>query len=133
MDVRNCRKCGKIFNYVAGNIICPVCREDEEKKFHEVKAFVSENKTCGIAEIIEACDVTNNQITQWIREERLVFGDDSPIGINCEICGVTIKTGRYCEKCKNDIAKGLAMPKKEEPAPETHKDRRESSRMRFLQ
>ena len=37
MEVRNCRKCGRIFNYVAGMPICPACRERIEEKFQEVK------------------------------------------------------------------------------------------------
>ena len=35
------------------------------------------------------------------------FSDDSPIGIACEVCGATIRTGRYCERCKNDLANRL--------------------------
>ena len=30
MNVRNCRKCGKIFNYIAGPFVCPACREELE-------------------------------------------------------------------------------------------------------
>ena len=100
MDVRNCRKCGRIFNYVAGIPICPACRERIEAKFQEVKDFIRENKGAGIPEISKTCGVETSQIHQWIREERLVFADDSPIGINCENCNATIKTGRFCEKCK---------------------------------
>ena len=36
MNVRNCRKCGTIFNYVMGPIVCPACREALEEKFKEV-------------------------------------------------------------------------------------------------
>ena len=107
MDVRNCRKCGKIFNYVAGPMICPACKEELEEQFHKVKEFIGTNKEAGIADICEQCDVTENQIKQWIREERLIFGNDSPVGIDCEGCGTMIKGGRYCDKCKNELARGL--------------------------
>ena len=133
MDVRNCRKCGKVFNYIAGPPICQACRELEEAKFQEVKAFVQECKTAGINEIVEACDVSHNQVNMWIRQERLVFAKDSPIGINCESCGTMIKTGRFCEKCKYDLARGLnssITPKKVEPV--AKKDPKENPRMRYL-
>ena len=42
-----------------------------------------------------------------VREERLVFSDDSPVGLPCESCGVTIKTGRFCDKCKAELATGF--------------------------
>lgn len=133
MDVRNCRKCGRVFNYISGAPICQSCREQEEQKFQEVKKFVQDCKTAGINEIVEACDVSHNQVNMWIRQERLVFAEDSPIGINCESCGTMIKTGRFCEKCKYDLARGLnnsITPKKVEPV--VKKDPKENPRMRYL-
>ena len=35
MNVRNCKKCNRIFNYIAGPTICPACKEDLEKKFQK--------------------------------------------------------------------------------------------------
>lgn len=107
MDVRNCRKCGKIFNYLLGPPICQACRDKLEEKFQEVKKYVRENKSVGLPEISEACEVEISQIQFWIREERLTFSDDSPVGIECENCGTMIKTGRFCEKCKGKLAKEL--------------------------
>ena len=134
MEVRNCRKCGRIFNYVVGPHICPSCREKIEAKFQEVKEYIRENKGASIPEISEVCGVETSQIPQWIREERLVFADDSPVGINCENCGATIKTGRFCEKCKanmtNMLKSSIAKPKA--PRPETKKDPKDNPRMRFL-
>ena len=47
------------------------------------------------------------QIQQWIREERLMFSEDSPIKIPCENCGTLIQSGKYCDKCKTNLARGL--------------------------
>lgn len=133
MNVRNCRKCGKIFNYIAGPQTCPACREAMEAKFQEVKEYVRENGNATIPDISAACDVDQNQIKQWVREERLTFSDESVGGIECEICGVLIKTGRFCDKCKFDIAKGLTdATKVDKPQEETKKQLRDAARMRFL-
>ena len=35
--------CGHIFNYVAGPILCPHCREKMEAKFQEVKEYIRAN------------------------------------------------------------------------------------------
>ena len=135
MDVRNCRKCGKVFNYISGVPICQACRELEETKFQEVKKFVQDCKEAGINEIVEQCGVSHNQVNQWIRQERLVFADDSPIGINCEGCGCMIKTGRFCEKCKMDLARGITNITKPKPVeqPAPRKDTKENPRMRYLE
>ena len=63
MNVRNCRGCGRIFNYLAGPHLCPVCREKLEEKFQEVKEYIKQNKGVGIPEVAESCDVDINQIT----------------------------------------------------------------------
>lgn len=134
MDVINCKRCGKLFNYVSGMKICPVCKELEEQKFQTVKEYIRDNKQAGINEIAENCDVTPNEIRQWIREERLFFGDESPIGIDCEGCGAIIKSGRFCEKCKNELARGiLDLTKKPEVSEsESHVGNKQNPKMRFL-
>ena len=71
MNVRNCRKCGRLFNYISGPSWCPACREQMEVKFQEVKEYIRENPGVGIKQVSEACDVEPAQINQWLREERL--------------------------------------------------------------
>ncbi len=136
MDVRNCRKCGKVFNYITGAPICQACRELEEEKFQEVKKFVQDSKTAGINEIVEACGVSHNQVNMWIRQERLVFAEDSPIGINCENCGTMIKTGRFCERCKNELARGINSAARSSKAAEeplkSVKNTKDNPKMRYL-
>lgn len=109
MEVRNCRQCGRLFNYIGGSYsnLCPNCIKKIEEKFSEVKEYIEEHKDATMVEISEACDVSTRQIEKWIREERLCFSPDSTIGIECEMCGATIKSGRYCEKCKSKISNEL--------------------------
>jgi len=134
MDVRNCRRCRAIFNYVVGPPICPQCREQIEAKFQEVKNFVYANKRATVPVIAKECNVGISQIHTWIREERLVFADDSPIGIGCELCGATIKTGRFCAKCKSEVTNNLnsVISKREPEQPMVKKQERDPAKMRFL-
>lgn len=136
MNVRNCRKCGKIFNYVLGPIICPRCRDEQEAKFQEVKKYVSEHYGADIVEVSDVCDVDPSQIRQWIREERLQFADDSPIRIPCEKCGAMIRSGRYCDACKIEMTKDFnhAMGRDRVIQPDARKSpvRSTDNRMRFL-
>lgn len=133
MDVRNCRKCGRLFNYALGPIICPQCRDQLEEKFQEVKQYVFEHKGCGIQEVSEACDVTPKQINQWLREERLQFSEESAVMLNCEVCGALIRCGRFCDKCKNTMANDFKGAYKKEPEPASQKkDYKDNARMRYL-
>lgn len=135
MNARNCRKCGRLFNYAMGPILCPRCREEQEAKFQEVKKYVQEHVGADISEVAQECDVDTSQIRQWIREERLQFAEDSPIRIACEGCGAMIRSGRYCEKCKMEMTTGFkhAMGQNKPVAPEKPSpSRSERDRMRFL-
>lgn len=133
MEVITCKSCGKIFNYIQGERICPQCTKKMDEKFAEVKRFVRDNPKVDINELSSEMDVSIRQIKRWIREERLCFTDDSPIGLNCEKCGAIIKTGRYCKACKDQLttrlqgAAGIAPPPTSAP-----KKSASENKMRFL-
>ena len=42
MELMNCRNCKKLFNYIAGEKLCPACKERLEEKFQEVKKYIEE-------------------------------------------------------------------------------------------
>ena len=107
MNIKTCRKCGRMFNYITGMHICPACRELMEAKFQEVKEYIRDNKGAGIREVAEACDVEVSQINQWLREDRLELSADSAILINCESCGAPIRSGKYCDACRVKMTNGL--------------------------
>ena len=133
MNVRNCRKCGKLFNYAMGPIICPQCKDELEEKFKQVKTYISDHSGCGIQEVARECEVEVSQIQQWLREERLQFSEDSMVQLTCESCGTTIRSGRFCEKCKNEMANGFSNAiKPTAPPPVEKKETKDAPRMRFL-
>ncbi|MBQ7677982.1 MAG: flagellar protein [Lachnospiraceae bacterium] len=107
MEVRNCRSCRRLFNYLGGQQVCPECKDKIEKRFFAVKEYIRENPHARMQEIADANEVTVVQLQQWVREERLQFASDSDIAISCEKCGRRIYTGRYCGDCKKNIAQGL--------------------------
>ena len=106
-NIRNCSRCGKMFNYVVGEVICDVCKKEIEEKFQQVKKYIEENPGSGLKVISEQCDVSTKQLKKWILEERLVFAEGSPIQITCENCGARISTGRLCAKCKATVTNAL--------------------------
>ena len=107
MNLRNCSRCGKMFNYIGGQPICEPCKKAMEEDFQKVKQYIVDNPRAGLKEISQECKVTTKQLQQWIREERLMFSKDSPIKLQCENCGELIETGRFCAKCKATMANTL--------------------------
>lgn len=137
MNVRNCKKCGKVFNYIVGLPICPRCKEEQENIFQNVKEYVREHPGSDIMEVSKECNVEPGQIKQWIRESRLQFADDSPIKIPCEKCGVLIRCGRFCDRCNAELIGGFnevsrnINSKQEQPLPEKRRVN-EKDKMRYL-
>ncbi len=135
MNVRNCGGCGRIFNYLGGPILCQACRENMESKFQEVKEFIRENPGVSIQEVSETCDVPTAQIQQWLREERLEVTENSAIYLNCESCGASIRTGKFCEKCKLNMTMGFQSildANKPKGRPQTKGNNKDNPKMRFL-
>jgi len=132
MDVRNCKTCGKLFNYISGPPLCPSCKRALDEKFEQVKEYIYDHPRVDMQEVSDVFDVPIAQIKQWIREERLAFAEDSPIGLECEKCGAMIRTGRFCKACKDQLARGLTELYPERKPKPILKEPRENARMRFL-
>lgn len=133
MNLRNCSRCGKMFNYVAGPPICDACKKALEDDFQKVKQYVQDNPNASLKQIAEDNEVRLNQIKEWIREERLMFSKDSPIQLTCESCGAPIQTGRLCQNCKGKMANNLTDAfRKEAPKIQMPAKKDDKGGMRFL-
>lgn len=133
MEVRNCRNCGRLFNVLSNERLCPACIQGLEDKFQEVKRYLEEHVNASVDEVSRENEVSVKQIKQWIREERLSFSENSVEGIECEKCGKMIRTGRYCDECKKSVANNLMSAiDRPKPTEQPVKSNRERDRMRFL-
>lgn len=132
MDVRNCKGCGRLFNYMSGAPFCEGCKKKLEEKFQDVKKYLNENPLATINEVSEVMEVSVKQLRQWIKEERLSVTVAGADGINCEQCGAPICSGRFCNRCKaamlNNLNGAIAKPKVEAPK----KTEEKGNKMRFL-
>lgn len=114
MDVRNCSRCGKIYAY-DGFKICPSCRREDEEDFKIIKEYIEKNPGANISEVSEKTKIDSKKIIEFLRQGRLEIKDEFNLLLNCERCGASIKTGRFCHKCtiemekefKQSISKGI--------------------------
>ena len=107
-DVRNCRKCGKIYNYIGGAPICQVCRQADEEDFQRVKEYLYSNPGANMTQVSTELDISIEKIKRFLKEGRLeITGDDGNLILECENCGKAIKSGRFCDTCERDLASGF--------------------------
>ena len=104
-DVRNCRKCGKIFNYISGMPICPACKDKEEEDFQRIKKYLYENPGASLTQVSTELDVSVETIKRFLREGRLeIANEEGNLLLECENCGRSIKSGRFCPDCERTLA-----------------------------
>ena len=131
MEVKVCRNCKKIFQYVAGPEICLQCRQEEEELFQKVKAYLREHPGANTYEVTQETGVSPTLIEKFLRQGRLEVAPESALALGCERCGKKIKTGRYCSDCTNEVTNQLNEVKRMLVA--SNKEGQDSSpRMRYL-
>lgn len=124
-DLRNCRRCGKLFAYM-GNPLCRQCIDQDEELFIKVREYIEKNLKCTTIEVASALDVPVEKILQFLREGKLELGkENTNMLLDCERCGRSISTGRYCSEC------ATAMEQEFRKGSRTFEERRnrEQSRM----
>ena len=132
MEVRNCRECGKMFNYTGGMPVCPACMKKMDEKFNDVKQYIYDNPGVGIQKVSDEMEVSIKLLKKWVREERLTFAEGSGVGIDCERCGKAILSGRFCNECKNEVSRNLDSAYNKPSAAGSAKKKDQNPKMRFL-
>ncbi|NLY42399.1 MAG: MerR family transcriptional regulator [Clostridiaceae bacterium] len=107
MNMKNCARCGKLFTHIAGPPLCVKCREEDEKDFKKVKEYLYEHRGATVTEVATDLDIPVARLKRFIKEGRLEVIEDSNLLIQCERCGISIKSGRYCDRCTIELTKEL--------------------------
>lgn len=108
-EVRNCKRCGKVF-ISRGSYICPDCLQKEEEQFEIVKKYLAENPRATVKETSENTKVPVEVITEFLRKGLLmsVLPGDGNASLSCVICKRPIQSGKICPECERAlVAKGL--------------------------
>ncbi len=114
MTIRNCKKCGKIYQYDGVHKICLECRRKEEEDFEKVKEFLRDNPNSGINTVSQETGVEKKTIIEFIKNDRLIAEDiEIDVTIRCQRCGKEIKHGKYCENCISELKDEIESINKE--------------------
>jgi len=94
MTLKNCEICGKVFNSETENdTTCPECSVDEQKQLKKVADYLRKFPMANVMEVHEKTGVSRAQVLKLVK---------------CRICGVPVKTGNICGKCRLKVEKGLS-------------------------
>ena len=104
-NIRNCKRCGKIFLY-AGVPICPECLAKEDQQFVKVKHYIDEHSGAGVQETSDETGVPLDVVVEFLRQGLLVTGSGAAGPLACMVCKKPITRGRLCPKCEAALGAG---------------------------
>jgi flagellar operon protein (TIGR03826 family) len=103
-EVRNCKRCNKIFNYIGGAPICSDCKQEDEVNFKKVKEYLYDHPKSSIYDVSKELEISIQTIKSYLKEGRLeIVGDGGNLFLECERCGKSISSGRYCSECTKEV------------------------------
>ncbi|WP_058306682.1 TIGR03826 family flagellar region protein [Gracilibacillus massiliensis] len=107
-ELANCARCDKVFVKTTKSV-CPECIKEDERLFQIVYNFLKkrENRQATIPEIVEATEVKEDLILQFVKDNRLRSTQFPNLSYPCERCGEPIARGKLCDNCTTDISSDL--------------------------
>jgi hypothetical protein len=130
MDIRQCRMCDKLFQYI-GNPICLDCLDELDRMFIKVREYLHDHSEADISEVCENTGVDQKYILRFLKEERLSLSGPSGLLV-CEQCKKPIETGRFCTSCREVFSQVFvpkAESKKAKPKEETRTGIKKGAKM----
>jgi len=104
-NLKNCPECKRIF-VDTGIGLCRDCYDKQQQTMDDICSYVRDNPGSKVKEICEALGVKERLVMRMIREGRFVV-DGAIVEYGCETCGAPIVTGRFCQKCNDNLIKQI--------------------------
>ena len=70
MDIRNCKRCNKIFNS-AGTSVCPECTKQEQDDFSKIRDYLFTHPNSSIIDVNLATGIDVKIITRFLKDGRI--------------------------------------------------------------
>lgn len=96
-----CEKCGGVMIFKGvGEYKCEDCGFLDYDDYGKARNFLEKHPGATSAEVSRETGVSQKSIRDMLREERLEIAPNSAVFLKCEICGESIRSGRFCKKCE---------------------------------
>jgi rRNA maturation endonuclease Nob1 len=108
--LRNCERCGKVWNAEGNEVLCPACAQEDNKDLKKVTDFLRDNPMANVMEVQAKTGVSQQQVYRYINNGSLKIRKPVDRG-KCRLCGRDIKKGTLCDDCRGKI-EGMQKKKK---------------------
>lgn len=103
-----CTECGGVMVFKGvGEYRCEDCRFLAYDDYGKVRNYIEQHMGVTSAQVSSATGVSQRSIREMLKESRLEIAPNSNFFLQCEICGATIRMGRFCTKCEANYHKNL--------------------------
>ncbi len=98
---QECPMCGGVMIFKGcGEYKCEQCKHIEYDDYGKVRNYIEKNKGVTAAQAAQATGVNQKTIRTMLKEGRLEIAPGSNAYLKCEICGVSLRSGRVCPRCE---------------------------------
>ena len=99
-----CKNCGGVLVYRGlGEYRCEKCKTEDYDNYGKTRNYIEENPGASAIDIEKNTGVSKLAIREMLKESRFEVKEGVKSFLRCENCNAEIRSGRYCEKCENDI------------------------------
>jgi PHP family Zn ribbon phosphoesterase len=96
-----CPECGGIMIFRGvGEYKCEDCGNLGYDDYGKARNYIEQHPGANMAEVAKETGVPQKSIRDMVKESRLEIAPSSNVFMRCEICGTTIRYGRFCAKCE---------------------------------
>lgn len=110
LEVNECEYCGGNVEWISRGIYrCLECDRENYDSYQKIRNYLEEHGPTPAITISKDTGVPRKLIDFYFRDESLEIPSHSKIRVPCEKCGAPIRTGVYCEACKQQMGKTPKM------------------------
>ncbi len=103
-----CTKCkGKMFYLGRGKYYCKSCGYEALDDLGKIKKFLKENGDATVMFIAQSTGVYPEIIEMYLERDGFEIPKDSQYYLKCEKCGCSIRDGRFCSSCIQEVTSGI--------------------------
>lgn len=112
---RMCENCGGVMVFKGvGEYHCEDCGEVAYDDYGKVRLYIEEHRGATAAQIENAIGVSQRTIRKLLKEGRLEVAENSKTFLRCEVCGKSIRSGRYCPECEVNVHRKMEERQRQE-------------------
>lgn len=108
MEFKTCKNCAMVFQYMgSGEELCSACKKQEDKDLEMVQKYLMTNSSAKAEEIVERTGVSEGSILRMVKSGKINIDSVFKPTLTCNMCGLSIQSGRYCADCERKMAHGF--------------------------